>query len=52
MYTFFNNYVKAKLFMDQNENAKLAAWACGSLFDKYAVFITKINEDNRLKPQS
>jgi hypothetical protein len=47
MYTFFDNYVQAKLFMDQHENAKLAAWACGKLFDRYAVFIPKVNEDRR-----
>ncbi len=47
MYILFNNYVQAKAFMEQNENAKLSAWACGLLFDQYAVFIPKINEDRR-----
>lgn len=45
MYTFFDNYAQAKLFMNQNENAKLAAWTCGRLFDQYAVFMPKANEN-------
>lgn len=48
MYTFFDHYNLAKKFMDQNENAKLVAWACGILFDRYAVFIPKINEERRV----
>ena len=47
MYTLFNTYSQAKMFMDQHENTKLAAWACGILFDRYAVFIPKVNEDRR-----
>lgn len=47
MYTFFNTYSQAKMFMDQHENAKLAAWACGILFDRYAVFIPKVNDERR-----
>ena len=47
MYSFFDNYVQAKNFMDQNPTAKLSAWACGKLFDQYCVFIPKVNEEKR-----
>lgn len=44
MYYFFATYSQAKTFMDSNENSKLVAWACGSLFDQYAVFVQKVSE--------
>ncbi len=47
MYYFFPNYVQTKKFMDQNPTAKLSGWACGGLFDQYAVFIPKVNEEKR-----
>ena len=47
MYYFFDNYVQAKNFMDQNPTSKLCAWGCGELFDQYAVFIPKVNEERR-----
>lgn len=42
MYYFFETYSQAKAFMDTHENSKLVAWACGVVFDKYAVFIQKV----------